>query len=108
MVVGREVQTMCVVHVYLEDGFDRDSIMITAGSERVSQRDVTTRYQIGLAAVVELTVPDDGPVTVAVAVVSRDLTAEATVDPAVTPHLCASIEDGSLVLRADATPPMFA
>jgi hypothetical protein len=99
---------MGVIHVYLEDGFDRDSVTIGAGAERLAESDVTTRHQIGLARAVELPVADVGPVTITIALLGRDLAAAATVDPATTPHVRVSVVAGALAIRAGGAPPMFA
>ena len=99
---------MAGIHVYLENGFDHDRVTICAGGEEREHLDVTTRYQVGLASVVELTVPDGAPTVVRIAVPGRGLTAETTVDPQITPHLRANVTDRSLVVQLDAVPPRFA
>lgn len=96
------------VHVYLEEGFDHDRVLVVAGGASLEEPDVTTRHQVGLAGVVDLEVPDGGPVAVSVAVPDRDLAAAVTVDAAATPHLRVNVVDGALVVRADGSAPMFA
>jgi hypothetical protein len=95
------------VHVYLENGFEHDHVTVSAGNEEHTEPDVSTRYQVGLASVVELDVPGAKAV-LRIAVPGRDLTAEAEVDPAATPHVRVSITNGSLVVQPQAAPPMFA
>ena len=99
---------MGAIHVYLEEGFDHDHVMVDAGTERLEELDVTTRHQIGLARVVDVVVPDGAQVAVSVAVPGRNMTAEATVDPTATPHLRVSVVGGSLVMQAEGGAPMFA
>jgi hypothetical protein len=99
---------MGVIHVYLEDGFDRDRVTLDAGAERLAESEVTTRHQIGLARAVDLAVPEPGPIAITVALPDRDLAAAATVDPAATPHVRVSVVDGSLRIRAEGAPPMYA
>lgn len=99
---------MSVIHVYLEGGFDHDRVTVSADGVKLEEPDATTRYQIGLASAVELTVPDGRPLVVTVAIPDRGLRAEATVDPATTPHVRVDARGGSLVLKPQAAPPMFA
>jgi hypothetical protein len=99
---------MSLIHVYLEGGFDHDRVTVSADGVELEEADATTRYQIGLASAVELTIPDGLPVVLAVAVPDRGLRAEATVDPATTPHVRVDARGGSLVLKPQAAPPMFA
>ena len=96
------------IQVYLENGFEHDRVTVRAGGAELEEPDVTTRYQVGLASVLELPVPDDVPVAVTIAVPDRGLIAETTVDPEVTPHLRVNATDGSLVVQPEAAPPMFA
>jgi hypothetical protein len=99
---------MSEIHVYLENGFDHDRVTVSAGAEEHTQDDVSTRYQVGLASVVELAVQGASPGLVRVAVPARGLTAEAEVDPAATPHVRVNIADGTLDVRPQAAPPRFA
>lgn len=96
------------IQVYLENGFEHDRVTVSAGGTKHEKSDVTTRYQIGLASVVELAVPDGVPLAITIAVPDRGLTAETTVDPEVTPYLRVNLADGSLVVQPEAVPPMFA
>ena len=99
---------MVEIQVYLENGFDHDRVTVSAGHEEHTERDVSTRYQVGLASVVELRMPGAAPGVVRIAVPQRGLTAEARVDPAATPHVRVNITDGSLDVHPQAAPPMFA
>jgi hypothetical protein len=99
---------MSVIHVYLEGGFDHDRVTVSADGVKLEEPDATTRYQIGLASMVELTVPDGRQLVVTVAIPDRGLRAEATVDPTTTPHVRVDARGGSLVLKPQAAPPMFA
>ena len=99
---------MASIHVYLENGFEHDHVTVSAGDDRREELDVSTRYQVGLAAVVELRVPDGAPAELRVAVPGRGLAAEATVDPGVTPHVRVNVTGGALDVRPERSPPMFA
>jgi hypothetical protein len=99
---------MAAIRVYLEEGFEHDRVTVSAGDAELEELDVTTRQQIGLAASVELAVPDGVPVAVTIAIADRGLVAETTVDPEVTPHLRVNVSNGSLVVRPEVDPPMFA
>jgi hypothetical protein len=99
---------MGVLQVYLENGFEHDRVVVSGGGTELEEPDVTTRYQIGLASVVKLTVPDGLPVVVTIAIPDRGLTAETTVDAGATPHVRVNVTDGSLVTQPEAAPPMFA
>lgn len=99
---------MSDIHVYLENGFDHDRVTVSAGGAEHTEPDVSTRYQVGLASVVELDVPDGAPGTVRIALPEKGLAVEAEVDPTTTPHVRVNIADGSLDVQAQAAPPMFA
>jgi hypothetical protein len=96
------------ISVYLENGFENDRVTVSAAGQERDEANVTTRHQIGLASVVELTLPDGVPSALRVTMPDRGLTAETTVDPQVTPHVRVNAKDGSLVVLPDASPPMFA
>lgn len=101
---------MSGVHVYLENGFEHDRVTVRAeGVEgvEIEEHDVTTRYQIGLASVVELAVPA-GAQTVTVTLPDRGLTVSTTVDPESKPHLRVNLRGESLEAEPEAAPPMFA
>lgn len=93
--------------VYLENGFDHDRVTVSAGDVEHHEPEVTTRYQVGLASVVELEVTTPAPAVVRVALPDRGLAAEATLDPAATPHVRVDLSEGALAVRAEAAPPMF-
>lgn len=99
---------MAGLQVYLESGFDRDHVTVRTGDVELEESDVTTRYQVGLASVIALTVPDGVPLTVKIAIPDRGLTVEATIDPDITPHLRVNAIGKSLVVRPEAAPPRFA
>lgn len=99
---------MAGIRVYLEEGFEHDRVTLSAGGAELEELDLTTRTQIGLAALVELVVPDGVPSAVTIAVPGRGLMAETSVDPGVTPYLRVNVSNGSLVVQPQADPPMFA
>ena len=96
------------ISVYLENGFENDRVTVSAAGEERDEANVTTRYQIGLASVVELRLPDGVPSALRVTMPDRGLVAETTVDPKVTPHVRVNATDGSLLVQPEADPPMFA
>ncbi len=96
------------IQVYLENGFEHDVVTVSAGNEEHTEPDVSTRYQVGLASVVELDVPEGTPGVLRIALPERGLTAEAEVDPTATPHVRVNITDGALEVQPQAAPPMFA
>ena len=102
---------MSELHVYLENGFDHDLVTISVGSEEHTKSDVTTRYQVGLAALVELTgveLDAAGTAVVRIALPERGLAAETTVDPTATPYVRVDVTDGQLDVRLDASQPRLA
>ena len=96
---------MTQIHVYLENGFDHDRVTVSAGDQEHTEPDVSTRYQIGLAAVVELDAPAGA---VRIALPDKGLTAEATIDPEATPFVRVNVTDGALEVRPDASQPRLA
>lgn len=99
---------MATMTIYLEDGFDHDRVVVTAGGREQSESDVTTRHQVGLAAVVKADPPPGSATTVRVAVPGRGLEAEVEVDPATTPYVRVNVADGALTVVPQQAPPMFA
>lgn len=99
---------MAEVHVYLENGFDHDQVAVSAGDAEHTEPDVSTRYQVGLASVVDLDVSEDAPVLVRVALPRRGLAGQATVDPSSTPHVRVDLNGTALDVRPQAEPPRFA
>ena len=96
------------IHVYLENGFENDTVTISTGDEEHIATEVSTRYQVGLASVVELDVQATTPALVRIEVPEKGLTTEAQVDPAATPYVRVNITDGSLDVQQQAAPPMLA
>jgi hypothetical protein len=105
---SEEVETMGSIQVFLENGFEHDRVAVSAGGAERQENDVTTRYQVGLATVVELTVPEGEPSVVQVTLPDRGLRAEAEVDPNVTPYVRVNAADGSLTIQPESFPPMYA
>jgi hypothetical protein len=99
---------MGTISVYLENGFEQDFVIVSAGGPPSELTGVTTRHQVGLAAVVEPAIPDTGLVTVRVEVPRRGLVAERAVDPRATPYVRVDVDGGVLALRAETSPPRFA
>ena len=102
---------MAELHVYLENGFDHDLVTISVDDEEHTKSEVSTRYQVGLAALVELSdvaLNDEGTALVRIALPERGLAAESTVDPAATPYVRVNVTDGQLDVRLDSSQPRLA
>ena len=102
---------MAELHVYLENGFDHDLVTISVDDEEHTKSEVSTRYQVGLAALVELSdvaLNDEGTAVVRIALPERGLAAESTVDPAATPYVRVNVTDGQLDVRLDSSQPRLA
>jgi len=102
---------MAELHVYLENGFEHDLVTISVDDEEHTKSDVNTRYQVGLAALVELSgveLDAAGTAIVRIALPERGLSAEATVDPAATPYVRVDVTEGQLVVRLDSSQPRLA
>lgn len=51
---------MATTKLFLEEGFDKDHVMVIAGGKVIAdEQQVTTRYQIGLARQLELSLTGD-------------------------------------------------
>ena len=102
---------MAELHVYLENGFDHDLVTISVDDEEHTKSDVSTRYQVGLAALVELSgveLDAAGTAVVRIALPERGLAAETTVDPVATPYVRVDVTDGQLDVRLDSSQPRLA
>jgi len=102
---------MAELHVYLENGFDHDLVTISVDDEEHTKSDVSTRYQVGLAALVELSgveVDAAGTAIIRIALPQRGLATETTVDPAATPYVRVDVTDGQLDVRLDSSQPRLA
>ncbi|MBD2022194.1 hypothetical protein H6F43_18600 [Leptolyngbya sp. FACHB-36] len=65
---------MALLHIALQEGFVKDSVIIRADQQEVfQQQTVTTRTQIGLAEWVEINLPE-GQTTLEIAVPSKGIT----------------------------------
>lgn len=99
---------MATISVYLENGFENDLVTLGADGAERSEVNVSTRYQIGLASVIEVTLPRNRESTLRVALPNRGLVAETPVDPEVTPYVRVNVRHGSLLVQPEQDPPMFA
>ena len=102
---------MAELQVYLENGFDHDLVTISVDDEEHTKSDVSTRYQVGLAALVELSgieLEAAGTANLRIALPERGLTAETTVDPVATPYVRVDVTDGQLDVRLDSAQPRLA
>ena len=98
---------MTRVQVFLENGFDHDEVVLRTADDEQRLADVTTRYQTGLATMVDVELPEHASV-VQVAVPARKLAAETVIDPSRTPYMRVEATGGSLLVQADPDPPMYA
>jgi hypothetical protein len=96
---------MASVRVFLESGFDHDRVTVSAAGAEHEEHEVTTRYQAGLAKVVDLTLPDGEPSNLRVTV--RHLSAEAEVTPEQTPYVRVNATAGGLTVEPGSAPPMY-
>jgi hypothetical protein len=86
-----------LINVALQDGFDRDRVLIRVnGTEAFRGEEVTTRTQISRAAEMELDVPDD-PFTLEVDVPTRGVRQTFQLDPHARPNVAVSLRNGRLV-----------
>jgi hypothetical protein len=95
--------------VYLENGFDHDHVTLVVDDRLLAeQSDLSTRYQIGLAHKVDITVPDAGPNVLRVGLPDRGRTAEVTLDAASGRHIRVNLVGDEPVIDVDPDPPRFA
>jgi hypothetical protein len=95
--------------VYLENGFDHDHVTLTVGDQLLAEQfDVTTRYQIGLARKLDVSIPGAGPEVVQVGLPDRGLTAEVVLGAASGRHIRVNLAGDELVVDADPDAPRFA
>jgi hypothetical protein len=86
-----------LINVALQDGFDRDSVVMRVdGAEAYRGEQVTTRTQISHAADTQLEVPE-GPFTLDVEVPTRGVHETFQLDPHTHPNVALSLRDGSLI-----------
>jgi hypothetical protein len=92
--------------VYLENGFDHDHVTLAVDDQLLAEQfDLSTRYQIGLAHQVDITVPDGGPNVLRVGLPDRGLTAEVALDAASGRHIRVNLAGGEPVIDVDPDPP---
>ncbi|GAA3918497.1 hypothetical protein [Actinoplanes auranticolor] len=96
---------MASVRVFLESGFDHDEVTMSAGGAAHEEHEVTTRYQVGLAKVVDLTLPDGEPSNLRITV--RNLSAEAAITPEQTPYVRVNATATGLTVEPESAPPMY-
>jgi hypothetical protein len=94
------------IRIFLETGFTHDDVTLSAAGAERKEQDVTTRYQVGLARTVDLTLPDGESSTVRITV--GDRTAEAQIRPEATPYLRVNAGDDALTAEPETFPPMYA
>ena len=87
---------MATVNLFLEEGFDKDHVVITAGGSVVAdERQVSTRYQIGLARQLDLSLTGDEE-EIVVSLPERGLEARLPISDGIPETLRVSVsQDGS-------------
>jgi len=99
---------MGALAIALEAGFDDDHVIVHVDDRVVLDEDgVTTRYQIGLARMLEAPVTA-GSVRVAVRLPERELAGETTVDADKTRSLRVWIENAEVIFHAGDAPLFYA
>ncbi len=87
---------MATVNLFLEEGFDKDHVVITAGGSVVAdEQQVSTRYQIGLARQLDLSLTGDEE-EIVVSLPERGLEARLPISAGIPETLRISVsQDGS-------------
>jgi hypothetical protein len=99
---------MASLAVALESGFDDDHVLVKVSDRLVlDERHVSTRYQIGLARMLEVPVTADN-VRIEVRLPSRGLTGETVVHMSRSTGLRVSVESGEVVFSPTDTPLYYA
>ena len=96
---------MATVKLFLEEGFDKDHVVVTAGGNVVADElQVSTRYQIGLARQLDLCLAGDEDEMV-VSLPERGLEAKLPISNGVPETLRVSVsQDGSHIELSTAAP----
>ena len=93
------------LHLYYEDGFDNDSVVVQVDGQEVARRtDLKSSLVTALAASEDVSVEASAPAAIRVSVTTRDLSESVSLDLAAQPHLAIAVRDGKLVLRASGEP----
>jgi|SRR5215210_3597910 len=86
-----------LLNVALQDGFDRDTVVIRVdGAEAYRGEQVTTRTQISHADDMQLEVPER-PLTLEVEVPEQGIRESLQLDPRAQPNVALSLLDGQIV-----------
>ncbi len=95
------------LQIDLQDGFQNDTVIITAGSRRVYEKSgVTTDLTISRADGFEIEVTE--PVTISVRIPARQAAAAEAVNPAETPFVAISVQsDGSIRFQKSMSPFLY-
>ena len=92
---------MATLHVDLQDGFDRDDVVIALDDGAATRRvTATTDYSVGLAAAEQFTELEPGDHTIDISVPARSLTARWTVTVDGDLYMAVSIDDGGLAVES--------
>lgn len=90
------------ITIALQEGFRDDEVIVRVDGREVFRGEhVRTRTQIGLARKIPVEAPA-GPAVVTVELPARRLKAELRIDPARTPHIGCSLDEGRLLLTSQA------
>lgn len=90
---------MALLRIDLQEGFEDETVVIkVAGKEAFRKSNVRTKLQIGLADSFETTI-EDGPVTVEIALPSKNLSEEIEVQGSTAAYLGVSVIEGKIEHR---------
>ncbi|CAG1014416.1 hypothetical protein BURC_00686 [Burkholderiaceae bacterium] len=93
------------LHLYYEDGFDNDSVVVQVDGQEVARKaGLKSSLVTALAASEDVDVEASSPATIRVSVTTRDLSEAIALDLGAQPHLAIAVRDGKLVLRASGEP----
>lgn len=100
---------MATISLSLEEGFDNDHVVVTAGRRPVlDERGVSTRYQISLACLKEIEITE-GEDELLIALPERGLEARVALGPSPPKHVRASVSrDGRSIATSTEDPVGFA
>jgi hypothetical protein len=96
-----------MLRIDLREGFSGDTVVVRAGGRELLRREgVSTDYSVGLAASLELDVPEGVP-EVEVELPERGIRGAAPVPPGAAVLACAVSPEGRLTCSALAEPPLY-
>lgn len=99
---------MPLLHVALQEGFEDEAVVVRVNSDEALNREgVRTRPQLGVAASVEVTVPE-GPADVEVLLPERRLSETTRVQVSHPVYLAVSVRQDTIIFRTSSEPFRYA